>query len=130
MNRRIITILVIALALPGCATMEQSTLLGASMMGAVGAGVGAAAGNNVGTALLGLGVGAIFGGGLGYLAHKDKEEKERMTKFSLKKEDPAEPPSLSAPEVRRIWVPEKVEGGRLESGHWLWVIDKPSHFTR
>jgi hypothetical protein len=35
-------------------------------------------------------------------------------------------PSLTSPEVRRIWVPEKIEGNKFIEGHYMYVIDKPS----
>jgi hypothetical protein len=39
-------------------------------------------------------------------------------------------PSLTAPEVRRIWVPEKIEGPRFIDGHYEYLIDKPSVWSR
>ena len=35
-------------------------------------------------------------------------------------------PSLTSPEVRRMWVPEKIEGNKFIEGHYMYVIDKPS----
>ncbi len=89
MNKQIIEILMISIALSGCASIEKSTLLGAGTFGAIGTGVGAAAGKSVGGALLGLGIGALFGGTMGYLTHKDMEQKERM-KQPLSKNDGAD----------------------------------------
>lgn len=41
-----------------------------------------------------------------------------------------EVPSLTSPEVRRIWVPEKIEGNKFIEGHYMYVIDKPSVWSR
>jgi hypothetical protein len=39
-------------------------------------------------------------------------------------------PSLTSPEVRRIWVPEKIEGNKFVDGHYMYVIDKPSVWSK
>lgn len=39
-------------------------------------------------------------------------------------------PSLTAPEVRRVWVPEKIEGTRFIDGHYEYIIDKPSVWSK
>lgn len=129
MNKTI-PILILTLALSGCATMRDSVLLGAGTMGAVGAGIGTAAGNNVGGALLGLGIGAVFGGTMGYLSHKEKEEKEKMAKSGIKQSEDSKVPSLTSPEVRRVWVPEKIEGGKFIEGHYMYVIERNSVWSR
>ncbi len=42
----------------------------------------------------------------------------------------AEVPSLTSPEVRRIWVPEKIDGNKFIEGHYMYVIDKTSVWSR
>lgn len=125
-----IPVLFLCLALAGCSTMKESVLLGAGTMGAVGTGIGAAAGNNVGGALLGLGIGAVFGGAMGYMGHKDKEEKARLAKFGTKKSDDAKVPSLTSPEVRRVWVPERIDGQKFIEGHYMYLIERNSVWSR
>lgn len=51
---------------------------------------------------------------------------------SKPKNDPkaGPPPSLTAPEVRRIWVPERIEGNKYFEGHYMYVIDKTSVWSR
>ncbi len=39
-------------------------------------------------------------------------------------------PSLTSPEVRRMWVPEKIEGNKFIEGHYMYVIDRPSVWSR
>ena len=43
MNSKTVPILILCLALSGCATMDKSILLGAGTMGAIGTGIGAVA---------------------------------------------------------------------------------------
>ncbi len=130
MTNRSIPILIVCLALSGCATMEKSVLLGAGTMGAIGTGVGAAAGNNVGSALLGLGIGAVFGGFMGFAGHKDQEEKTRLAKSGTKKTEDSKVPSLTSPEVRRVWVPERIDGGKFIEGHYMYVIERNSVWSK
>ncbi len=129
-KNRSIPILIISLALSSCSTLKESVLLGAGTMGAVGTGIGTAAGQNVGGALLGLGIGAVIGGAMGYMGHKDQEEKARLTKSGLKKVEDPKVPSLTSPEVRRIWVPEKIEGGKFIEGHYMYVIERNSAWSK
>jgi len=130
MKRNSIAVLFICLALSGCSTMRDSILLGAGTMGALGTGVGAAAGNNVGGALLGLGIGALVGGTVGYLAHKDRENKERLSKSGSPKSDDSKVPSLTSPEVRRVWVPEKIDGNKFIEGHYMYLIERNSVWSK
>lgn len=39
-------------------------------------------------------------------------------------------PSLTSPEVRRMWIPERIEGNKFIEGHYMYVIDKPSVWSR
>lgn len=130
MKSRSIPILILCLAISGCATMEKSVLLGAGTMGAIGVGAGAAAGNSVGSALLGLGIGAVLGGTFGFMGHKEQEEKARQAKSGSKKKDDEKVPSLTSPEVRRVWVPEKIDGGKFIEGHYMYVIERNSVWSK
>lgn len=98
--------------LNGCATMGESTLLGAGIGGSLGTGVGLAAQQSPGSALIGLGIGAAIGAGLGYLTHKDNERKQSVLKAmqGKKKEFPAEPPVLNAPHASCYKQDEKIVG--------------------
>ena len=35
-------------------------------------------------------------------------------------------PGLNGPEVRRVWVPDKIEGNKLIKGHFIYIIKKNS----
>ncbi len=35
-------------------------------------------------------------------------------------------PSLTTPEVRRVWIEPKIESDRYVEGHFVYVIDRPA----
>lgn len=130
MYKHILIILPLSLALSSCATMEESIFAGAGITGAFGTGVGAAASGNAEGALIGLGIGAVLGGTLGYLGHKEQIEKNKVPKnISSKKED-LKTPSLTSPEVRRVWVPEKIDGDKFIDGHYMYLIERNSVWSK
>ena len=52
-----------------------------------------------------------------------------QSKSSLSAEEPIaedsdEDPSPMSPSVRKIWVPDRIEGNRYERGHWIYIMDK------
>ncbi|MBI4403529.1 MAG: hypothetical protein HY537_05180 [Deltaproteobacteria bacterium] len=123
-------IIAICIVVNGCASIEQSIGLGATVVGAIGVGMGTAAGGNVRSALVGLGVGAVVGSAVGYLAHRDRHEKETYLKLVSKNNEVSKTPSLTAPEVRRIWVPEKIEGSKYIDGHYEFILERNSVWSR
>jgi hypothetical protein len=104
----------------------------------LGMGLGAVAGGSVGTlqgdvsgkpnkgTLIGLAIGAAVGGLFGYLKHEDNIKEAASAKNERETRKPLTPPVLSRPEVRRIWIPEKIEGDHYLEGHFMYVIEKPS----
>ena len=40
------------------------------------------------------------------------------------------PPKLTRPEVRKIWVPDQIHDNIYEMGHWQYVIDKQSVWSK
>jgi hypothetical protein len=44
----------------------------------------------------------------------------------VKKNDP----SLTAPKVRKIWIPEKIEGDKYIEGHYMWVLENTSVWSQ
>jgi len=123
-NRNICLILTIPL-LASCASIERSTLLGAAAAGALGTGIGLAVEKTPGSALIGLGIGALVGGAMGFAAHKGQEAKRgQFINPLLTKDFKDKVPPLSTPEVRRVWIPAKVEGNKYVEGHFIFVIDR------
>jgi hypothetical protein len=37
---------------------------------------------------------------------------------------------MSTPEIRRVWVPEKIEGNKYIEGHYIYVIDRGAVWNR
>jgi len=124
-------IALVALLVVGCATMEKSILLGAATVGATGTAIGLAAGQNTGSAVLGLGVGALLGGTMGLLAHKDREEKEALLKLGRKGKDLAKDlPTLLAAKASCTKVGESIQGTRYVGPHLVCEIEKPAVWSR
>lgn len=115
----------------GCASLNQSMLLGAS----VGAASMGAAGNLAtnhrpeGTALGAL-TGAALGAAIGYFSAQDLAAKARLARdLEMAHESPVEP-KLTRPKYRQIWVPAKIEGDRYIEGHRLYIIEDPGKWTK
>jgi len=125
-NRSLIFLCLLVPLIGGCATMEKSIAFGSGVGAAAGTGLGLAVEQSAGSALIGAGIGVIIGGAIGYLKH---HHDERDAPPSLAAQGDRIP-TVKAPEVRRIWVPERIEGNRYIEGHYLFVIEKPSVFTR
>jgi hypothetical protein len=125
MKTKPIHLLLLLPMMSGCASIERSTLLGAASVGALGTGVGIANERSVGSALIGLGIGAVVGGVLGFATHKDQESKRgQLVNPVLTKDFKDKVPAISTPEVRRLWVPEKIDGNKYIDGHYIYVIDR------
>jgi hypothetical protein len=39
-------------------------------------------------------------------------------------------PKLKRPEVRRVWVPDQIVGDEYITGHWKYVLEKNSVWTK
>ena len=51
------------------------------------------------------------------------------TNKSVKKDD-AKSPSLTAPKVNKVWVPEKIEGDKYIEGHYVWILEKTTSWSQ
>lgn len=78
--RSVACLLIVAVVLPGCATMKKPTAIGALAGAAVGAGVGAAVDHDKRGrgALIGAATGAAVGGGIGYLIERQRKDIENI----------------------------------------------------
>ncbi len=125
---RFVISIIATLYLCSCSTLKDSVLLG----GGIGATAGGVAGNSIGTAngntnagtLIGAGSGLLLGALIGYSSFKNGEKPSQ----NLKSESTSDPktPSLSAPVVRKIWVPAKIENNKFIDGHFEFVIERQS----
>lgn len=39
-------------------------------------------------------------------------------------------PFLMAPKVRKVWVPEKIDGDKYIEGHWMWVLERTTTWSQ
>lgn len=110
-----------------CSSLPKGTLLGAS----IGLGVGGVVSNNQEDSSqknLSLATGALIGGVIGYFLSDEKIRKDRELKSSPNVKDIA--PKLNRPEVRRVWVPDQIQGDEYISGHWKYLIEKNAVWSK
>ena len=51
------------------------------------------------------------------------------TNKSVNKDD-NKSPSLTAPKVSKVWVPEKIEGDKYIEGHYMWILEKTTSWSQ
>jgi hypothetical protein len=39
-------------------------------------------------------------------------------------------PALTTPKVRKVWVPEKIDGDKFVEGHWMWVLERTTTWSQ
>ena len=54
---------------------------------------------------------------------------ESILKKSEKTEELSQP-KITRPEVRKVWVPDQIHDNVYEMGHWQYVIDKQSVWSK
>ena len=54
-----------------------------------------------------------------------KKERERV-----KSQAEEMTPLLTRPKVKRVWVEDKVQGKRFIRGHWEYIIEEQSEWSR
>jgi uncharacterized protein YcfJ len=128
MKKSLIFISVIIL-ISGCASVEKSSVLGAVIGGTAGGLIGnsARSGRSEST-MVGVAVGAGLGTLIGASAYKDKIKKEQEQALQKNPMD-SKTPFLTAPKVRRVWVPARIEGDKYIDGHYMYVIEKTSTWS-
>jgi len=100
--------------------------VGSLVGGAVGGLAGKVNGNAGKSVAIGSTVGLAIGALAGWSEHKHEAERKRERKFQPTTGFDA--PSLTAPEVRRVWVPSQIEDNRYVTGHWMYIIQKQSNW--
>ena len=95
-----------------------------------GMGIGAAVEPSPGSALIGLGVGAVLGAGLGYLGYQDKERKKFQNKKSKKQTKKKKIPNILPPEAQCILMEEKIEGTKYYGPQTICTIKRPAVWSR
>lgn len=55
---------------------------------------------------------------------------KKKSKDKVNEGKQSEAPVLGDPEVRRVWVPEKIEGDQYIDGHYIYIINKPATWKK
>jgi len=122
-----LSLTVLIIVVTGCATSRDSVLLGAGVGATAGAAIGYGTGESAQGAAVGGVIGAVTGGIFGYLANRAEQKKAPSTATVDAKKNA---PLLNKPEVRMIWVPDKIEGDQFIQGHYMYIIDKQSSWRK
>ncbi len=127
-----LNLILVTLIACSCSTLERSIGLGATLGGTAGALIGNSEGkgnHRDKSTLQGAAIGASLGALIGYAGYEGKKQKTETK--SPQKEMGLEPkaPSLTAPKVRRVFVPSRIEGERYIEGHYMYVIEKTSTWS-
>ncbi|MBI3294426.1 MAG: hypothetical protein HYZ71_06815 [Deltaproteobacteria bacterium] len=118
-------LLLSALLLTQCASFEKSVGLGVGLGAAAGFATSQAVNYNAkGVVFLGV-TGALLGGVVGALLHRDGAKEIAPQAFSVLKNNP---PPLRSAEKDVLWVPDRIEGDRFEEGHRVFTIKKQAHW--
>lgn len=127
---KLLTLITLSIMISACSSMEKSIALGAAIGGSAGGAIGNADGsyNRDKSTVQGAAIGAVLGGLIGYAAHKHEGKKQITPNGKAELEPKA--PSLTAPKVRRVWVPARIEGDRYIDGHFQYVIEKTSTWSQ
>jgi hypothetical protein len=115
-----------------CQTTKDSALFGAGIGGLLGASAGAALGSSSGNetkgALIGLGAGAAIGALAGYEKSSDQGNGRSQSLSPLNTNGEPKVPSLTMPEVKRIWKPDQIIDDQYIPGHYIYVLSKQSRW--
>jgi len=131
MKTSIAMICLLTLGLSGCATTRDSVLLGAGLGAGAGGAVGFAADQRSPVpTLIGTASGAITGGLIGFIIHKLNEKPGPAAAADATEKTST--PFVTKPEVRSLWVPDKIEddGRRYIEGHRVYLLEKQSTFSQ
>lgn len=131
MNKKIVLVIVLSFLLSSCSTMKRNTFIGASLgatAGSIGGTVIGAPNNPVPGALVGTATGAAIGALIGFLT-EPKTSKQVDVSVAGSKSSDLDSPSVMSPEVRRLWVPDKIEGNKYIKGHYMYVIERGTVWT-
>ncbi len=120
-----VSLLTSMLLLSSCATLKSNTFIG----GAIGASAGAIGGTLIGApnhtgsgAIIGAASGAAIGALIGLLT-EPKTNKTTLSKLNMDGMA-LDDPTFTSPEVRRVWIPDKIDGNKFIKGHYMFVLER------
>ena len=126
MKSNLVCIILLCCLLAGCSTVGKSIGLGTIVGGAAGTAIGHDFGKGDDRKrTTGTLIGAAIGGLFGYIAHKNQPDRKQTTK-TLDEDVPL----LTRPKVRKIWVKDEVKGKRFVRGHWEYILEENSEWSR
>lgn len=113
----------------GCATVGRSTLFGAGVGLATGAGVGVLVERSAGSMAIGAAIGGVLGGATGFLLHRNQEKDSAltMTNASMSSNDT---PTLKPAEATCVRTSERIEDGKYLGPRLECMIQRPAVFSR
>ncbi len=121
---RYLTYMALALTSTSCTTPIKSSLVGTVVGTAVTTGLSFAVKDIDPTQRMGLiTAGATVGGAAGYLDH---QQKQRNQTKATSRWEAAEFPTPMPPVVRRMIVPDRIEGNKLIKAHEIFIIEQSS----
>lgn len=127
-----LNLILVTLFACSCSTLGKSIGLGSALGGTAGALIGNSEGKGSHrdkSTLQGAAIGSALGALIGLAGYQGN--KEKLGAKSPEREMGLEPkaPSLTAPKVRRVFVPARIEGERYIEGHYMYVIEKTSTWS-
>lgn len=124
---RFIIAIGISLLIAGCAnTGRYSTQKGAAVGAGIGALAGQAIGRNTGSTLIGTGVGALMGAFVGNgIDQRDREVRDNQVEHTRRIYDDSEASLTESPPGRWVNVPGKWQGNYWIPSHRQWIPITP-----
>jgi hypothetical protein len=113
----------------GCASMGNSMLLGGGIGAVAGTGVGLAAFGHPKGTIISAATGAAVRTFVGWLLHK-KDNKDLQVADPSGSLKPGELPFLTRPDVRKVWVPDSIDGNKYIQGHNIFLIERGSVWSK
>jgi hypothetical protein len=104
-------------------------LLGGGVGAAAGTGVGLAAFGNPKGTIISAATGAAVGTFVGWLLRK-KDNKDLQVSDPSGSLKPGELPFLTRPDVRKVWVPDSIDGNKFIQGHNIFLIERGSVWSK
>jgi len=133
--------LFVSLFMSGCATMKDSTLVGAGIGAVVGGTLGAIASHNGSTnksgapIIIGASLGGLLGAGIGYENHKQREKNGTLNPFNTSTSQvqihsaagsQGKQPTLRPAQVKVRYVEDQIKDGKFIPAHFEYEISEPA----